>query len=82
MKDRDKPLVLLIETESPGEVEIIRSKLEAFGIPCSVWNESAGHLFGITLDGLARTRIYVPEEFLELAREALKPGITDPAEDS
>lgn len=74
MKDRDKPLVLLVDTEDPGEVAVICSKLEAFGITCSVQNESAGRLYGVMLDGLARTKIFVTEDDLELAREALKPG--------
>lgn len=77
MKDRDRPLVVLLETEDPAEADIVRSKLEAFDIPCIIRNESAGHLFGIMLDGLARTKILVPEDCLELAREALKPGELD-----
>ena len=75
-------LVLLVETESPIEAEVIQSKLESFSIPFSVESESAGHLFGIMIDGLARVRIYVPEESLDLAREALKQGEIDPPEES
>jgi hypothetical protein len=82
MKDRDKPLALLVETEDPGEVAVICSKLEAFGIACSVQSESAGRLYGVMIDGLARTKIYVTEDCLELAREALKPGPADPADET
>ncbi len=75
-------LVLLVETESPIEAEVIQSKLESFNIPCRVESESAGHLFGIMIDGLARVRISVPEESLDLAREALKQGEVDPPDES
>ncbi len=81
MKDQEKPLALLVDIEDPGEVAVICSKLEAFGVACFVQNESAGRLYGVMLDGLARTKIFVTEDNLELAREALKPGPEDQVDD-
>lgn len=81
MKHPHEKLAVLAETTDPSEAEVIRSKLESFGIPCLLRSESAGRLFGVMVDGLARVRILVPEESLDLARQALEPGLVDPAEE-
>ena len=42
---------------------IIKSKLESYGIPVLLKYESAGITFGITLNGLGKVEIKVPQEF-------------------
>lgn len=82
MKKKDKKeerFVLLIETGDPGEARVIRMKLEAFGIPCAK-DEAPGRVFGGAEIGPAWYKVFVPEDRLELAREAIKPGLIDPAE--
>jgi len=49
--------------------ELYKSKLEAAGIPVLLRYESAGLIFGITVDGLGQVRVMVPAE---LANEALE----------
>jgi hypothetical protein len=41
--------------------QIFKSKLEAAGIPVLLQYESAGLVYGITVDGLGAVRIMVPE---------------------
>jgi len=53
------------------EADIIKSKLESFQIPVLLKFESAGHIFGITMNGLGKVKIMVPESFFEEARNIL-----------
>ena len=56
--------------------EVLRSKLEAWGIPVLLSYESAGPVIGLTLDGLGEVALLVPAE---LAEEAL--SLLDEAEE-
>jgi hypothetical protein len=51
--------------------QIYKSKLEAAGIPALLKYESAGLVFGITVDGLGEVRILVPEDLADKARQLL-----------
>jgi hypothetical protein len=52
--------------------QVIRSKLEAAGIPALLRYESAGPVFGITVDGLGAVRVLVPEELADEARALIE----------
>ena len=55
--------------------EIIKSRLESEGIPAILQYESAGLIFGLTVDGLGEARIMVPDYLAEKARQILQtPG--------
>jgi hypothetical protein len=56
--------------------QIYKSNLEAHGIPVLLRYESAGLVFGITVDGLGQVRIMVPAQFAEEAETVLE-DITD-----
>lgn len=47
--------------------EMYKSKLEAMGIPVLLKYESAGPVFGITVDGLGEVCVMVPEAYSEEA---------------
>jgi hypothetical protein len=68
---RDTDLKELIAVEGCMEADIIKSKLESFQIPVLLKFESAGHIFGITMNGLGKVKIMVPEAFLSEARKIL-----------
>lgn len=51
--------------------EIFKAKLEAMEIPVLLEYESAGKLFGLTLDGLGEVRLMVPEPFAAEAEALL-----------
>lgn len=53
------------------QAQIYKSKLEALGIPVLLQYESVGPVYGITIDGLGRVRILVPESFAAEARVLL-----------
>ena len=61
----------LLTVEGTMEAEIVRSKLENFQIPVHLKFESAGHIFGITMNGLGKVKIMVPKSFLQVARKIL-----------
>ena len=61
----------LIVIEGMVEAEIIKSKLTGFDIPCVLNFESAGRLYGITIDGLGEIRIMVNAEDYEKAKEII-----------
>jgi hypothetical protein len=67
----DTQLKELITIEGSMEAEIIKSKLESFQIPVLLKFESAGHIFGITMNGLGKVTIMVPAEFLAEAKKIL-----------
>jgi hypothetical protein len=62
----------LIVCEGMIETEIIKSKLRSFDIPCLVQFETAGRLYGITIDGLGKTKIMVNKEDYERALELIE----------
>lgn len=52
--------------------EVIRSKLEAAGIPVLLQYESLGIVMGLTVDGLGEVRVLVPAEYADEARALLE----------
>ena len=63
------------------EADVLKSYLEAEGIPVELFQESVGqHAFPTTIDGLGRVQLFVPKEKLEEARslfEAYKNANVD-----
>ena len=66
----DNALVILCRSRH-GAAQIIRARLEDHGIPAALSYESAGIVYGLTVDGLGEVRILVPESFYEQARAVL-----------
>lgn len=61
----------LVVIEGWMEAEIIKQRLESFSIPVLLQYESAGRIFGITMNGLGKVRIMVPPDHLAEARQLL-----------
>jgi hypothetical protein len=53
------------------QAEIVKGYLESIDIPVDLDYESAGKVYGLTMDGLGEVRVRVPEEYAEAAREAI-----------
>jgi hypothetical protein len=51
--------------------EIIKGRLEADGIPAMLRYESAGLVYGLTVDGLGQVEVQVPSSLAEEARRIL-----------
>ena len=61
----------LVAVEGSMEAEIIKSKLESYQIPVLLRFESAGHIFGITMNGLGKVKVMVPGSYLAEAKKIL-----------
>jgi hypothetical protein len=65
-----EPLVT-VRTAKYMEAQIIKGRLESEGIPVLLSYESAGLIYGLTVDGLGEVKIMVPQHLAEEAREIL-----------
>ncbi len=66
----DLQLVTVYQSMGMLGAQVVKGKLEAAGIPTMLKYESAGLVFGLTIDGLGMVEVQVPEEYAEDA-EAL-----------
>ena len=66
--------VELIRVPGGIHAESIVTALHGRGIPARSHGEPIGKIYGLTLDGLGEVSIFVPEEYLEMARSILAAG--------
>jgi len=66
-----EPLVT-VRTAKYMEAQIIKGRLESEGIPVLLSYESAGLIYGLTIDGLGEVKIMVPQRLAEEAKEILR----------
>ncbi len=63
----------LTEVYGHLEADVIKSFLEAEGVPVELFQESVGrHIYPTTVNGLARVQLFVPKEKAEEARKLLE----------
>jgi len=58
-----------VRTANYMEAQIIKGRLESEGIPVLLSYESAGLVYGITVDGLGEVKVMVPKRLAEKAKE-------------
>ena len=68
--------LVTVRTAKYLEAQIIKGRLESEGIPVLLSYESAGLVYGITVDGLGEVKIMVPRDLAEEAKEIL--GVVSP----
>lgn len=78
---KDPQLVCVRSCQGIDLGNIYKSKLKAAGIPALLKYESAGLIYGITIDGLGEVRVMVPEEFADEAKRLLEELHEDGFED-
>jgi hypothetical protein len=61
-----------VRTANYMEAHIIKGRLETEGIPVLLRYESAGLVYGITVDGLGQVKVMVPRHLAEEAKEILR----------
>jgi len=73
MTDRVEPSKLVCVYVAQGQLQahVIKTRLESEGIPALLRYESAGIVFGITVDGLGEVKVLVPEPLADEARAVL-----------
>lgn len=65
-------LVTVYTTQGLLRANVIRGALESAGIPVMLRYESVGPAIGLTVDGIGRVEIRVPEEWEQEARDLLR----------
>jgi hypothetical protein len=63
--------LVTVRTANYLEAQIIKGRLESEGIPVLLTYESAGLVYGITVDGLGKVKIMVPGNLADEAKEIL-----------
>ena len=71
LPESDAGYVLVYPAAGMVEANLVRSVLEAAGIPVLVFAESAGAAYGITVGELARADLWVPRDRQAEAEELL-----------
>ncbi|MFC2045578.1 putative signal transducing protein [Chloroflexota bacterium] len=67
--------VELVEVyQAMGEIEaqVIKSKLESYGIPCVFKSNAASSVHAFTMDGLGEVKVMVQQSMAEKARQLIK----------
>ena len=64
--------LVTVRTAKYMEAQIIKGRLESEGIPVLLSYESAGLIYGSTVDGLGEVKIMVPQHLAEEAKEILE----------
>lgn len=70
----DVDLVTVYIANGQIEAEIIKGRLESEGIPAIFRYESAGLVYGLTVDGLGQVEVQVPSFLSQQATEVLAAG--------
>ncbi len=74
---KDADLALLCTVQGELQANVIKAHLESEGIPALLQYESAGRVFGLTVNGLGEIRILVPKEWEEEAKRIIEPSEHD-----
>ena len=72
MSEREQ--LVTVCTSRYMEAQIIKGRLESEGIPVLLSYESAGLIYGITIDGLGEVKVMVPKRLEEEAKGILAAG--------
>lgn len=69
----ESKFVPICRVQGQLKANVIKSHLESQGIPVVLEYESAGIIYGLTVDGLGEVRILVPKEMAEEAKKIIQP---------
>ncbi len=67
--------VVVWEAANSMEAEIVKSRLEADGIPAIISSEAAGQIYGLTIGGLASAKVLVPAPLADRAIALLESDV-------
>jgi hypothetical protein len=67
-----KEQLVTVRTTRYMEAQVIKGRLESEGIPVFLGYESAGLVYGLTVDGLGEVKIMVPEHLADEAKGILE----------
>jgi hypothetical protein len=69
---RKPDFVVVRKVQGELIAQVMKTHLENEGIPVLLQYESAGIVYGLTVDGLGQVKILVPQEFAEEAEQILQ----------
>ncbi len=69
-RDPGAPEVVYVAS-NPMEAEVVKARLQSYGIQVALEYQSIGRVIGLYLDGWGETRVLVPAEQAEEARAIL-----------
>ena len=79
---KPKPgLVEICAVQGELAANVMKSHLESEGIPVLLQYDSAGKVFGLTVNGLGKVKILVPRELAEQAKQIIEPKEINQAEE-
>jgi hypothetical protein len=64
-----KKLVEVYRARGEAEAQIVKSKLESYGIPSIIISNAAPSVYAFTVDGMGEYKVMVWEELAEEAKE-------------
>jgi hypothetical protein len=70
-------LVTVYVSQGMLSAQVVRGKLESAGIPVLLKYEAIGQIIGLTVDGLGRVDVLVPEQYAADAAYLLEEEDTD-----
>lgn len=70
-------LICVATTAGQIPAQVLKSKLEAAGIPVLLQYDSASLVWGLTVDGLGQVRVMVPEAMAADASALIEPDPLD-----
>ncbi len=73
MTDKQSNFMVICTVQGELSASVIKSHLESEGIPVLLQYESAGKVFGLTVDGLGEVKVLVPQELVEEAKRIIEP---------
>ncbi len=59
---------IIFRAAGTHEAELVKGYLESNDIPVDLEYESAGKVYGLTMDGLGEVRVWVPVDYAEAAK--------------
>lgn len=72
MGNSESDFVVIDAVQGELTAHVIKSHLESEGIPVLMQYESAGAIYGLTVNGIGEVRILVPKELVEEAKRIIK----------
>ena len=75
MENQRSHFVVVSRVQGELAANVIKSHLESEGVPALLQYESAGRVYGISVNGLGEVKILVPEEFAERAKRIIEPRV-------
>lgn len=67
----EAPVVVCV-VPTPMAGEVVKARLESYGIPAALQYQSAGRVIGLYIDGWGETKVLVPAERADEARALLE----------